>query len=94
VRNKWLLGVGAVLLVLGIVLWASGGGIGAAYLAFIGAILILAGFLVGPRYKAELLSPPEGYEPTGETFVDPTSRHTVEVYRRPQDGHRVYVRKA
>ncbi len=93
-RNKWLLGVGGALLVVGIAAVAMGGGVPALYLAFIGVILVLAGFLVGPRYKADLTAPPEGYEPTGETFVDPTSHHTIEVYRRPQDGHRVYVRKS
>lgn len=93
-RNRWLLGIGTALLLLGVVLYVTGGfpRVGAIYLAFIGAILVLAGFLVGPRYKAELTAPPEGYVATGERFVDPTSRRTVEVWQHPETGHRVYVR--
>ena len=92
-RNKWLLGIGAALAVLGIVWLAAGGRLPAIYLTFMGIVLVVAGFLVGPRYAKELDSPPAGFAPTGETFVDPTSRRTIEVWQHPSTGQRVYVRR-
>lgn len=90
-RNRWLLGIGAALIVLGVVLMLSVGGLPAMYLAFIGVILVVAGLLVGPRYAKELTAPPLGYEATGETFIDPSSQRKVEVFQDPKTGHRVYV---
>lgn len=92
-RNRWLLGIGIVLLAVGAAFFAASGSFPTLYIAFIGAILILAGFLVGPRYGAEITAPPEGYVATGETFVDPTTRRTIEVWQHPETGHRVYVRR-
>ena len=90
-----MLGIGAVLFLLGAVLSvATGFNLPAVYIALIGAILLAAGFLVGPRYRAEITSPHDGYESTGETFVDPTSRRTIEVWQHPMTGHRVYVRRS
>jgi len=90
-RNRWFLLLGGLGLVAGIILFLMTGAFADVYLGFMGIVLILAGFLVGPRYRAELTDPPEGYVFTGERFVDPTSRRTVDVWQDPASGQRVYV---
>jgi hypothetical protein len=90
-RNRWFLLLGGLFLVGGIIVFFAGSSLAGLYLAGMGAVLVLAGFLVGPRYRAELQQPPEGYTFTGERFVDPGSRRTVEVWQHPQSGQRVYV---
>ncbi len=90
-RNRWFMLFGGLGLVAGIVLFLFTGSLAAVYLAFMGIVLILAGLLVGPRYRAELSEPPEGYVFTGERFVDPTSRRTVDVWQHPASGQRAYV---
>jgi xanthosine utilization system XapX-like protein len=90
-RNRWLLTFGGIGLVAGIILVLITGAIAAVYLALIGILLLVAGFLVGPRYRAELSEPPAGYVWTGERFVDPTSNRTVDVWQHPASGQRAYV---
>lgn len=90
-RNRWLLLFGGLGLVAGIILFLITGSFAAIYLACIGIVLLLAGFLVGPRYRTELAAPPEGFVFTGERFVDPASRRTVEVWQHPASGQRAYV---
>ncbi len=90
-RNRWFLTFGGIGLVAGVILFLITGSIAAVYLALIGIVLLLAGFLVGPRYRAELSEPPPGYVFTGERFVDPTSNRTVDVWQHPASGQRAYV---
>lgn len=90
-RNRWLLLLGGLLLVAGVGVFFAASSLAGLYLAGMGVVLVLAGFLVGPRYREELSEPPEGYIFTGERFVDPGSRRTVDVWQHPQSGQRVYV---
>lgn len=90
-RNRWFLLLGGVGLVGGTVLFVITGTLAAVYLACMGIVLILAGLLVGPRYRTEIDQPPEGFVFTGERFVDPTSRRTIDVWQHPVSGQRVYV---
>ena len=90
-RNRWFLLLGGLGLVAGIVVFFAASSLAGLYLAGMGVVLILAGFLVGPRYREELERPPEGFVFTGERFVDPGSRRTVDVWQHPSSGQRVYV---
>jgi len=90
-RNRWLLLFGGVFVVVGAIMYVLAATLPGLYLAGMGVVLIAAGFLVGPRYSRELTAPPAGYAFTGERFVDPTTKHTVEVWQHPQSGQRAYV---
>jgi hypothetical protein len=48
----------------------------------------------GGGYKRRPLDAPPGpdWKPTGERFVDPTSGEALEVWIRPSNGERAYVR--
>lgn len=90
-RNRWFLWIGSGLTIVGAAGYLGEHLLPMVYLLLMGLILLAAGFLVGPRYGRELPEPPEGYISTGERFVDPTTKRTVEVFQHPSTGHRVYV---
>ena len=58
----------------------------------VGAILLVGVLWERWRYKRLEASPAAGFEPTGERFLDPTSREPVRVYANPATGERRYVR--
>ena len=89
-----LIGVCVVLLAVAAFLFATGHGEGGVI-----ALVFEAGFILAAvvferyRYNRPLDAPPgEGWEATGETFVDPGSGETMRVYFNPTTGKRVYVR--
>ena len=90
-RNRWFLWIGTALLLIGAFGFLGDHALPMAYLGLMGIVLLAAGLLVGPRYGRELAAPPEDYVSTGERFVDPTTKRTVEVWQHPKTGHRVYV---
>lgn len=91
-RNRWLLGIGGALILVGLAALAAGAAAAAARnVALMGVFLVVAGFLVGPRYRPEVRSAPEGFVPTGEHFKDPGTGRPIAVYEHPSTGERVYV---
>ena len=92
-RNA-LIGVCAVILLIALWLFVSGQGASGLVAMVIDAALILAAVVFERyRYNKPLDTPPgEGWEATGETFIDPGSGETLRVYFQPSTGKRVYVR--
>ena len=84
------------LLALAVFLFVAGHGEGGfAVLVFEAGFVLAAVLFERYRYKRPLDAPPgEGWEATGETFVDPGSGQTLRVYFNPSTGKRVYVRVA
>jgi hypothetical protein len=63
------------------------------FVALLAALVIWALFRRGGYKRAPLDAPPgPEWRATGERFVDPISGETLEVWRRPADGERAYVR--
>ena len=89
-----LIGVCAILLAIAIWLFVAGHGEGGVIvLVFEAAFVLGAVVFERYRYNRPLDAPPgEGWEATGETFIDPGSGQTLRVYFNPATGKRVYVR--
>jgi len=89
-----LIAVCAILLAIAIWLFVAGpAGSGLIVLVFEAALILGAVVFERYRYTAPLDAPPgEGWEATGETFVDPGGGETLRVYFNPSTGRRVYVR--
>ena len=89
-----LIGVCAVLLAVAAFLFVTGHGASGLIALVFEAGFVLAAVLVERyRYNKPLdAAPGEGWEATGETFVDPGSGETVRVYFNPSTGKRAYVR--
>ena len=61
---------------------------------FLAIVLAWLLFRSGGYKRIPLDAPPgPGWTATGESFIDPTSGETLEVWLRPQSGERAYVRK-
>ncbi len=68
----------------------------AAYVVFqIGFVLvvIVMSRKKDRRYKRAVGAAPEGYEPTRELYVDPSSGVRSRVYYNPLTGERLYVQE-
>ena len=91
-----LIGVCMILLALALLLFATGhGASGLVALAFEAGAVLVAVLAERFRYNKPLDAPPgDGWEPTGEAFVDPGSGETLRVYFHPASGKRVYLRFA
>jgi hypothetical protein len=89
----------AAAVIYGIVLLA-----GAGLLIYVHAGLVLAGYLIvnGLLITGSILLERSGYQPrlnraqgswqpTGERFIDPESKHVIEVRFNPETGERDYV---
>jgi hypothetical protein len=89
-----LIAVCAALLAIAIYLFVVGHGEGGVIVLVFEAGFILAAVVFERyRYNRPLAAPPgEGWEATGETFVDPGSGEALRVYFNPSTGKRVYVR--
>jgi membrane protein implicated in regulation of membrane protease activity len=53
-------------------------------------LLVLASTLFERRYRRTSTSRRPGFQPTGETFVDPTTGATIDVDEDPATGERSY----
>jgi hypothetical protein len=60
------------------------------YLAVNGLILVSAVLLERRRYRPQVDRTQGSWQPTGERFVDPTTRRLVEVFYNPTTGERDY----
>ncbi len=60
------------------------------YLAVNGFILVSAVLLERKRYHAQVNRTQGHWQPTGERFVDPTTRRLIEVFYNPATGERDY----
>ena len=91
-----LIAVCVALLAIAILLFVAGQGEGGVIVLVFQAGFVLAAVLFERyRYNRPLPAPPgEGWEATGETFVDPASGETLSVYCNPSTGKRAYVRVA
>jgi hypothetical protein len=58
------------------------------WLIFGGALLL--GTLFEGRYRPRVRSGPDGWEPTGEKFIDPGTGKLVDVVYNPKTGEREY----
>jgi hypothetical protein len=80
--------IGLVLLGFGIITWRYAGAAGFPPLA--AGVLLLLGTLFEGRYRPRVRSGNEGWEPTGERFIDPGTGKLVDVVYNPQTGEREY----
>jgi len=89
-----LIGVCAILVAIAVWLFAIGAAAPGLIVVVIDAGFVLAAVLVERyRYNRPLNAPPgEGWEATGETFIDPGTGEALRVYFQPSTGKRVYVR--
>lgn len=91
--RRAVIGLGALLVLAGLVValaTRSAAGLGPAGF---GAVLVLAVLFERRHYKRiEDRAPGPDWQPTGERFLDPGSDVPVAVYFHPPTGKRVYVR--
>jgi hypothetical protein len=80
--------IGLVLLGLGLLAVRSSGMAGLPPLA--AGVLLLLGTLFEGRYRPRVRSSTDGWEPTGERFVDPGTGKLVDVVYNPKTGEREY----
>jgi hypothetical protein len=67
---------------------------GAAQAIIVGAVFCVGALWERARYKPIETGTPEArFQPTGERFIDPSSRTRVRVYVDPATGERKYVRE-
>lgn len=79
-----LIGAAVLLFVVHASLWLV------LYLVVNGFILVGAMFLERKRYRARVDRTQGYWQPTGERFVDPTTRRLMEVFYNPTTGERDY----
>ena len=60
----------------------------------LGVVILIGVAFERWRYKPLETAPDARFRPTGERFLDPTSRTPVRVYADPATGERRYVREA
>jgi len=54
-------------------------------------VLIIASLIFEGRYRrSRMPAATQSWEPTGERFIDPSSKKLVQVYYNPKTGERVY----
>ncbi|GHO62205.1 hypothetical protein KSC_010970 [Ktedonobacter sp. SOSP1-52] len=80
----YLIGAAVLLFIVHATLWLV------LYLAVNGFILICAMLLERQRYRTRVDRTQEHWQPTGERFIDPTSKRLMEVYYNPATGERDY----
>ncbi len=62
------------------------------WLAVLGAVILIGVMFERVHYKTLAQKPPgPGWIATPERFVDPATRHLVQVYVKPETGERCYV---
>jgi hypothetical protein len=92
--RKWLFGIAAASLVLGLVLLATVGFQAGFALLCWAAVLAVALLIERFRYKPIAREQPgPGWKRTAERFVDEDNGQLVTVYIRPETGERMYVRE-
>ena len=79
-----LIGAVALLFIVHAALWLV------LYLAANGFILMSAMLLERKRYHPQVNRTQEYWQPTGERFVDPTTRQLIEVFYNTATGERDY----
>ncbi|HET9392122.1 MAG TPA: hypothetical protein VFO29_01180 [Candidatus Rubrimentiphilum sp.] len=62
----------------------------AAFPPLAGGVLLLLGTLFEGRYRPRVRSGADGWEPTGERFIDPGTGKLVDVVYNPKTGEREY----
>jgi hypothetical protein len=80
--------IGLVLLGLGLFTLRFSGVVGFPPLA--AGVLLLLGTLFEGRYRPRVRSSTDGWEPTGERFIDPGTGKLVDVVYNPKTGEREY----
>lgn len=80
----YLIGAALLLFMVHATLWLI------LYLAVNGIILVSAMFLERKRYRVRVDRNQGHWQPTGERFVDPTTRRLMEVFYNPTTGERDY----
>src|SRR5690348_9137484 len=91
--QRWLMGVGVLLILLGVVvLIVAPVAIAGAIQLFVGGAVLAAGVALERwRYRPQIDRAHGRWQPTGERFVDPVSGHLTEVRFNPETGQRDYV---
>ena len=84
----WALGVGAAIVIVGLLVWNAGGG---PMVAVFGALLMLTAALEPIYGRANGRPAGSGFRPTEERFVDPETGELVTVWFDPSTGERRYV---
>lgn len=79
-----VIGAAVLLLVVHATLWLI------VYLAVNGLIVLSAMLFERQRYRARVDRTQGHWQPTGERFVDPTTRRLMEVFYNPATGERDY----
>ncbi|GHO57022.1 hypothetical protein [Ktedonobacter robiniae] len=80
----YLIGAAVLLFIVHVTLWLV------LYLAVNGFILICAMLLERKRYRTRVDRTQGHWQPTGERFIDPTSKRLMEVFYNPATGERDY----
>jgi hypothetical protein len=97
--QRWLMGVGALLILLGVVVLILApvtiAGALKLYVVgelFLGGAILTAGVALERwRYRPQIDRARGHWQLTGERFVDPVSGHLTEVRFNPETGQRDYV---
>jgi hypothetical protein len=89
--RAFVVGLGALLLAAGAVGITFGCGPAMLGPLIFGALLLI-GTVCEPHYKhGQTASPHDGFQRTGERFLDPSKNEFVEVWYNPTSGERRYV---
>jgi type IV secretory pathway VirB3-like protein len=80
----YLIGASILLFIVHATLWLV------LYLAVNGCILVSAVLLERKRYRTQVDRTQGHWQPTGERFVDPTTRQLIEVFYNSATGKRDY----